>query len=123
MFKFIKELFGIDAVVSSATKIIDKIAGTDWTSKEKADWIVQYMGATKHQSPARRFIAVSVTLVWCLMIITWLAGVIVGQALDVTAATNIANAVKIFMADTITEPFNYVIMFYFAVAALNKFGK
>lgn len=123
MFNFIKELFGIDAVVGSATKIIDKIAGTDWTSKEKAEWIVQYMSATKHQSPARRFIAISVTLVWCLMIITWLSGVIVGQALDIKAATSIASAVKVFMADTIKEPFNYVIMFYFAVAALNKFGK
>ena len=120
---FLKSLFGFDSVVNSATKIVDKLAGTDWTGKEKADWIIQYMGATKHQSPARRFIAILLTIAWAILFLSWLIARLCGQMLDLQSATNVANAIKVFMSDTIKEPFNYVIMFYFAVAALNKFSK
>ena len=39
-------------------KIVEKLAGTDFTAKEKADYILKYMETTKHQSPTRRILAI-----------------------------------------------------------------
>ena len=123
MLNFIKGLFGMDAVVNSATKIIDKIAGTDWTAKEKADWVLQYQQATKHQSPARRFIAISVTLIWFLVMIGMIEGYLVGDFLEMPIALIFANDMKMVIKDQISEPFNYVIVFYFAMGAINSIKK
>tara|TARA_R110002012_G_scaffold33595_3_gene98199 strand:+ start:2857 stop:3228 length:372 start_codon:yes stop_codon:yes gene_type:complete len=123
MLNFIKGLFGMDAVVNSATKIIDKIAGTDWTAKEKADWVLQYQQGTKHQSPARRFIAISVTLIWFFVMIGMIAGYLVGDFLEIPRALIFANDMKMVIKDQISEPFNYVIMFYFAMGAINSIKK
>ena len=123
MLSFIKSLFGMDAVVNSATKIIDKIAGTDWTAKEKADWVLSYQQATKNQSPARRFIAISVTLIWFLVMLGMIVGYLVGDLLEMSRALIFANDMKMVIKDQISEPFNYVIMFYFAMGAINSIKK
>lgn len=123
MLTFIKSLFGFDSVVNSATKIVDKIAGTDWLPTDKADFIIRFQEATKHQSPARRFIAMAITLVWLLMILGWLIGTSLGLFAGLDSGIQFANAIKVFLSDTITEPFNYVIIFYFTVQILNGIKK
>lgn len=123
MLGFIKGLFGFDSVVNSATKIVDKIAGTDWLPKDKADFIIRFQEATKHQSPARRFIAVVITFVWLVMVCGWLVGTALGLFLGLQSGIQFANAIKVFLSDTITEPFNYVIIFYFTVQILNGIKK
>jgi hypothetical protein len=123
MLSFFKNLLGTGEVVDTATKIIDKIAGTDWTTKERAQFILDYQEATKHQSPARRLIAVMVSCAWCVLVLTWLVCVMLGQFMGMDAATNIANSVKIFMVDTISQPFNLVIAFYFGVSFAKTFSK
>lgn len=123
MISFIKSLFGIDAVVNTATKIIDKIAGTDWTAKEKADWILQYQEATKHQSPARRFIAMLVTFVWSIIVLVMIIAYVAGNLTGCPEGLMIAKDMKMVMKDLILEPFNYIIMFYFALGAINSIKK
>lgn len=123
MIGFLKGLLGIDAVVNTATKIVDKIAGTDWTAKEKADWILQYQQATKHQSPARRFVAILVSLVWFAVVLIMVASYLVGNLISSPEVLMIAKDMKSVMKDLILEPFNYVIMFYFALGAVNSLKK
>lgn len=123
MIQFIKGLFAFDSVVNTATKIVDKIAGTDWTAKEKADWILQYQESTKHQSPARRFIAVMVSIVWCVVVLSMTLAYIVGNILSNPEVLMIAKDMKSVMKELILEPFNYIIMFYFAMGAINTLKK
>ena len=123
MFEFIRSLFGIDTVVNTATKIIEKIAGTDWTAKEKADWILRYQDATKHQSLARRFIAILVSFVYSILIATLAVSYIVGNVTSSPEILMIAKDIKMLMKDLILEPFNYIIMFYFALGAINSIKK
>ncbi|AZU97851.1 TMhelix containing protein [Vibrio phage LP.2] len=123
MLSFIKGLFGVDAVVDTATKIIDKIAGTDWTAKEKADWILQYQSATKHQSPARRFIAMLVSLVWFVVVSAMALSYIIGNVLSSPEVLMIAKDMKSIMQDVLLEPFNLIIGFYFAMGIVNGIKK
>lgn len=123
MINFIKGLFGVDAVVNTATKIIDKIAGTDWTAKEKADWILQYQNATKHQSPARRFIAMLVSLVWFVVVVAMALSYIIGNVISSPEVLMIAKDMKSIMQDVLIEPFNLIIGFYFAMGIVNGIKK
>jgi hypothetical protein len=123
MINFIKGLFGVDAVVNTATKIIDKIAGTDWTAKEKADWILQYQNATRHQSPARRFIAMLVSLVWFVVVVAMALSYIIGNVISSPEVLMIAKDMKSIMQDVLIEPFNLIIGFYFAMGIVNVIKK
>jgi hypothetical protein len=123
MLNFVKSLFGFDTVVNTATKIVDKIAGTDWTPKDKADFLINYANATKHQSPARRFIAMLVTIVWFVLVLIMALSYVAGNAISSPEILMIAKDVKTMLADLIKEPFNYIIMFYFAMGILNGVKK
>lgn len=123
MVNFIKGLFAFDSVVNTATKIVDKIAGTDWTSKERAEFILSYQEKTKHQSPARRFIALAVTAVWFLIIVVMVLSYVIGNVIGSPEILMIGKDMKSIMSELIKEPFNYVIAFYFAVGVVNSLRK
>jgi hypothetical protein len=119
-------IFGFSGVADSALKIVDKLAGVDWTAKEKAQYVLDYQNATKHQSPARRFIAMSIMVVWVILILSWLAGSMIGRFyLDGTlnAGTVFAADVSAFVALNITDPFNIILAFYFTTQILNGLKK
>jgi len=118
MWAFIKGLFGVSSVVDSATKIVDRIAGTDWLPQQKADFLLQYVEATKHQSPARRFIATMIAMVWLLMTVSWLASSIFGRFFydeALNPGTVLAADISAFMSLNINEGFGLILMFYFGV--------
>jgi hypothetical protein len=118
MLAFIKGLFGVSSVVDSATKIVDRIAGTDWLPQQKADFLLQYMEATKHQSPARRFIATMIAMVWLLMTVSWLVSSVVGRFIydeALNPGTVLAADISAFMNLNINEGFGLILMFYFGV--------
>lgn len=123
MISFMKGLFSFNSVVETATKLVSKIAGTDWTAKEKAEWILQYQQATKHQSPARRFVAILVSIVWFAVVLIMVASYLIGNLISSPEVLMIAKDMKSVMKDLILEPFNYVIMFYFALGAVNSLKK
>ena len=119
-------IFGFSGVADSALRIVDKLAGVDWTAKEKAQYVLDYQNSTKHQSPARRFIAVCIMVVWVLLILSWLAASMIGRFyLDGTlnAGTVFAADVSAFIALNITDPFNIILAFYFTTQILNGLKK
>lgn len=141
----IKSFFAFDGVANSALKIVDKIAGTDWTPKEKASFMLEYQQATKHQSPARRFIALAFTLGFALFGATYLLAGIThyiyiffatgGDTLaEIAASQNIAeikakpllqlqNDMLTYCKSTIMQPLNIILGFYFLVDIGSKFKK
>lgn len=123
MIALLSKLFAFDSVVNTGTKIIDKIAGTDWTSKEKAEWLLKYQEATRHQSLARRFIAISVTFIWCLLVTVMIVSYIVGNIFGIPEVLMIAKDMKMVMKDLVVEPMNLVIGFYFAINIIQGFKK
>lgn len=126
MWAAIKQLFGFSSVVESATKIVDKIAGTDWMPQQKADFLLKYMEATKHQSVARRFIAISIIAFWLVLGITWLTASIIGRfAYDTinNPAMALASDISGFLALNINENLALVMMFYFGVHGVTMFGE
>lgn len=123
MLALLSKLFAFDSVVNTGTKMIDKIAGTDWTSKEKAEWLLKYQEATRHQSLARRFIAISVTLIWCLLVTVMIVSYIIGNIFSIPEVLMIAKDMKMVMKDLVVEPMNLVIGFYFAINIIQGFKK
>ncbi len=141
----IKAFFSFDGVANSALKIVDKLAGTDWTSKEKAEWMLQYQEATKHQSPARRFIAIAFTLGMALFGFSYLMAGVTAQAYvfifttgdtlsQVSASQNLAeirikpllvlqNNCYVYMKEVISNPMTWILGFYFAVDIGSKIKK
>lgn len=123
MLALLSKLFAFDSVVNTGTKIIDKIAGTDWTSKEKAEWLLKYQEVTRHQSLARRFIAISVTVIWCLLVTVMIFSYIIGNIFGMPELLMIAKDMKMVMKDLVVEPMNLVIGFYFAINIIQGFKK
>ena len=141
----LKTFFSFDGVSNSALKLFDKIAGTDWTPQQRADWILKYQEATKHQSPARRFIAVAFTVGMAFYgLIYLLAGgtaqlyVFIASSGDtlaqLTASQNIAeirvkpliklqNDSYVYMKEVLSSPMTWILGFYFAVDVGSKFKK
>jgi len=107
--------FGSSSGTNTALKIVEKVAGVDGMSpKEKADFLLAYQEATKHQSPARRVIAMSFTLLYVITSLCFLGAVIFG-------ADEQAKIFKEFLKDVISNPMNLVIGFYFTMSIANSF--
>ena len=141
----IKAILGFDGVANTALKIVDKIAGTDWTPKEKSEFLLKYQEATKHQSPARRFIAIAFTVGMALFGFAYLsAGAVAhiyifiattGETLaEVSASQNLAeirikplltlqNDSYVYMKEVLSNPMTWILGFYFAVDIGSKIKK
>lgn len=111
----LKTIFGFDGVGNTALKIVDKMAGTDWTPQQQADFILKHAEVAKHQSPMRRFIAGSYTIAWLMMIITWLSASIYGRALSAPNALLLASDVSAFMSSNVNIAMNGILAFYFLI--------
>ena len=126
MLTWIKALFSIGGVTDSALKIVDKIAGTDWTDKEKAQFILDYQEATKHQSPVRRLIAAIICFTWVVFAMTWLVASCVGRFVYDTVlnpGTTLAADISAFVDLNVTSPFNIILGFYFTTQILTGLKK
>ena len=124
MLNFIKGLFGVDKVLDTGLRIIEKVAGTDeMTSKEKAAFILDYQKATMHQSPARRFIALCILSIWSFVVLTWLFLLVLGSLLSFEEAVSASEAVLLFLENVILQPMNLIIGFYFGVGVVNSMRK
>ena len=126
MWSIIKTVFGFDGVGESALKIVDKLAGTDWTPKEKAEYTLKFVEATKNRSQARRVIAYMVAFVWVIMTVSWLIATITGRYLydeTLNAGTVLAADISAYVDLNITSPFNLVLGFYFTMGVVDKLKK
>jgi len=141
----LKEILGFEGVGATALGIVNKIAGTDWTPQQQADFIIKYHEATKHVSVARRFIAISLTIGFGLFGFIWLCSTtayhiyifmsVSGDTLaEVVASENLAkikgmpllqlsNDLMIYMKEVLSEPFTWILSFYFVVDLAGKIRK
>ena len=109
----VKTVFGFDGVGESTLKIVDKIAGTDWTPTEKAEFILKHAEVTKYQSPMRRFIAGAYTVAWLLLVLVWAASTVIGRSLGAEAGVLIADDIVAFMSSNINLAMSGILAFYF----------
>ena len=111
----LKTIFGFDGAGDAALKIVDKLAGTDWTPKERAQFILDHVAATKYQSPTRRLIAITMFFEWALLLNVWLASSIYGHVLDAPNALLLAGDIILFMGGNINMAINGILAFYFLI--------
>lgn len=125
---------GFGGVSETITGIVKKIAGTELPPDQAMDLVTRYQQATKHQSPARRFIAVTVTLIWSSLAFVWLVSAIASRVFyDVSYSDNgaeilnqmtlLAGDVSIFMSDNVSTHFTVIVLFYFTVQLVNGVKK
>ncbi len=143
MFKFIGKLFGSDesvnTIVESVSNGLDALVYTDEekakdASKERAEargMLINWMASTQGQNLARRFIALSLTMMWGVMHgIKTILSVIAPWVTDKTAT--IMQSVQALEEATtqLNGAMMLILAFYFAAphmgsiveGALNKFG-
>jgi hypothetical protein len=126
MWTAIKSIFGFSGVGETALKIVEKVTGTDDSPDKKREFILAWVAATKHQSVARRTIALSITFVWVVMVLTCVVSYIAGRYFYDTAinpGTALAADISAFMQLNVSEPMNIVIVFYFTIQAFSSFKK
>lgn len=121
---FVAGLFSSSKAQDTAIDAVRKLGGLDdMNSKEKAQFLLDYMAATKHQSPVRRLIAVALTATYSLIVLLWLVYSGVGYLGGYNAAMELAGATRAFLESVITQPFNIILSFYFVMNIAQKLGK
>lgn len=121
---FIGGMFSSSKMQDVAIDGIKKLGGLDkMDDKEKADYLLKFMEATKHQSPMRRFIAFTLTIVYGLFVLSWLVAMGIGYGFDADAAVQFAAANREYFSDVLATPFSLVLSFYFLTHIAQKAGK
>jgi hypothetical protein len=117
-------LFSSSKVTDTAIDVVRKITNVDEMSdKEKAQFVLDYMSATKHQSPMRRLIAAVTVFGWALLILSWLVFSGIGWMMDIDGAVNFAGSIYSFFKDVIAMPYSLILSFYFANGMINSLKK
>lgn len=121
---FLAGLFNTTKMQDTAIDAVRKLGGLDEMSqRDKAQFLLDYMAATRYQSPVRRFIALLLTVVYVGVIFTWLVSAGIGFYAGYTPSLEFAGAVRGFMESVILTPFNLVLSFYFVTQIAGKMGK
>jgi hypothetical protein len=121
---FFAGLFSSSKMQDTAIDAVRKLGGLDeMTHKEKAQFLLDYMSQTKHQSPVRRFIALALTIAYTAVILTWVISAGVGYNFNYVPSIEYAGAIKMFMESVIVQPFNIILAFYFVTNIAQKLGK
>lgn len=103
MRKILGAIFGSSKNTETVLSGIDKAF---FTKEEKSDYFLKYLAATQPQNLARRFIAMSVVLLWSLLI---LVGIVAHFIAEVHG-----EFVFGILAEVVATPFSIIIGFYFA---------
>lgn len=118
---FFGGLFSSSRMQDTAIDALRKVGGLDAaTAQEQMDFVLKYVEATKHQSVVRRFIALLLVGLYCLLVILWVISAGVGYLAGYTPALEYAGALKMLTVDTLTQPFNIILSFYFVMNIAGK---
>lgn len=117
---FVSGILGTDQAAKLAVDLIaDKAGLNDMNGKDKADFMLQFMAATKHQSPVRRFLAILVSVMWAFLVLSWALLCFAGNIFDLQGA--IATSGLFFsMIKEVSPYFAGVLAFYFSIGAINS---
>ncbi len=117
---FIAGMLGTDQAAKLAVDLIaDKAGLNDMNAKEKAQFMLDFMAATKHQSPVRRFLAILVSVMWAALIFSWMVLCFVGNVFDVSGAITTAG-LFFTMLKEVSPYLAGVMAFYFSIGAINS---
>lgn len=120
---FFSGMFSSNRMQDVAIDGLRKIGGLDdMNPREKSEYILSYMNATKHQSPVRRLIALTLTALYSLVVAFWLVSSGVGYLVPYVPAQELSGALKMFMESVLVQPFNIILAFYFVTQMATKFG-
>ena len=117
IFSGIKTLFGFDGVGDTALRIVDRIAGTDWTPEQRAEYHLKYMEVTKYQSPTRRVLAILYMSEQFMLCTVWLGASVAGRLFDVNGAMLLAADITAFLQSNVNVGLGVVVSFYFLLGA------
>lgn len=121
---FMAGLFSSSKAQDTAIDAVRKLGGLDdMNSKEKAQFLLDYMAATKHQSPVRRLIAMALTALYSLIALLWLTYSGIGYLMEYQPAMELAGATKMFLESVVVQPFNILLSFYFVTNIAQRMGK
>ena len=109
MFGFIKSLLSTDKIIESGIKGLDAIIFTD---EEKSAYMLEYLKATAPMAVARRFIAIVITILWCIGILT--CGTLLFFDSDKF------TVMSAFMSETVNTPFSVIMGFYFLAHVISR---
>lgn len=117
LFSAISGFFGSSGFMKTANDGLRALTGLDdLKGIERINAFERILKITQNQSPARRLIAFIVCLVWALLVVCWVVNIQVGNVTE-------AVAIKTFMVETVKEPFNYIIGFYFLTNIISGIKK
>lgn len=111
----LKSILGFDGVAETGLKIVEKLTGTDFTSKQKADYILEYMEKTRYQSPTRRVLAILFASEQFMLVTVWVFSSAAYRLLDHADAGLLANDVNLFLQSNVNVTMGLIIAFYFLV--------
>lgn len=118
--KFIGGILGTDQAAKLAVDLIaDKAGLNDMTGKDKAEFMLAFMAATKHQSPVRRVLAILVSSMWALLIFAWMILCLTGNLFGVEGAVTTAG-LFFTMLQEVSPYLAGVMAFYFSIGAINS---
>jgi hypothetical protein len=113
----VKAALGFEGVGDTALKIVEKLTGTDDSPAQKREFYLKAMEATKHQSPARRAMAMCFMAEQMMLVTVWTVSVIIGNYWGLVGAKETATAVSGFLTSNVNVTINIIIGFYFLVGA------
>ena len=121
---FLVGLFSSTKMQDTAIDAVRKLGNLDEMShKEKAQFLLDYMKETKHQSPMRRLIAFMLSISYGLVLFIWIVASGVGFYTGNVASLEYAGAIKAFMESVLLQPFNILLSFYFVTNIASRIGK
>lgn len=126
---FFGSLFSSSKLTDTAVDGIRKLGGLDeMNSKDKAEFLLKYMDATKHQSPSRRFIAISMLMGLMTFTGTWLLLRIVAAAVsyyggDASEVIQACDDIFEMSKEVLLQPMNIIIGFYFVTDIASRVRK
>lgn len=117
---FIGGILGTDKAANLAIDFAyDKLGLNEMKPQERAQFMLDYMNATKHQSPVRRFLAVLVGCMWGFLVLSWALLCFVGNVFDVTGAISTAG-LFFNMLKEVSPYLAMVLGFYFTIGIVNS---
>jgi hypothetical protein len=121
---FIAGLFSSSKATDVAIDALRKLGNLDsMTDQEKAQFILTYIEQTKHDSPARRFIAMLTVGLWTFYMLVWIIMASIGYLANYMLAVELAGAIKVVLLEIIKDPYTIILSFYFVMNIIQKVGK
>ena len=126
---FMGSLFSSSKLADTAVDGIRKLGGLDeMNGEQKAKFLLDYIEATKHQSPSRRFIAISMVAGLMFFTGTWLILRVIASAVAYCGGDNahiLMACTDIFnmAGEVLMQPMNIIIGFYFVTDIASRIKK